>query len=141
MMRITIAAFWMLAAGSLTLFPVESGAASRIVTAADVNGTWRADDSTIKVWALGRQRLRVEFSGTHQTGTSAHTGEARGIARIQGDTALFEPRHAGRCRIEMKFTRHKLLVTQDGDCGFGLNVTAEGAYKKVSRRKPRFEQP
>ena len=130
-----------MAAGSLALLPFEAKSASRAVSAAEVNGTWRAEASTIKVWALGRQRLRVEFSGAHETGTSVHTGEASGIARIAGNTAVFEPRQAGRCRIEMKFERPKLVVTQDGDCGFGLNVTAEGAYKRISRRKPRFEQP
>ena len=33
----------------------------------------------------------------------------------------------------------KLIVTQTGICGFGHNVSAEGTYKKVSFKKPKFE--
>ena len=43
------------------------------------------------------------------------------------------------CRITLKFTGGKLVVTQTGICGFGHNVTAEGTYKKVSAKKPKFE--
>jgi hypothetical protein len=113
-------------------------AAPRVVTAAEVNGTWVNEGNAFKVWALGRQRLRVEFSGSRESGATAHTGEARGVARIEGDTALFVPRGAGRCRITMKFQRAKLEVDQDGECGFGLNVTADGTYVRKSRRKPHF---
>jgi hypothetical protein len=113
-------------------------AAPRVVTAAEVNGTWVNEGNAFKVWALGRQRLRVEFSGSYERGATAHTGEARGIARIDGDTAVFEPRGAGRCRITMKFQRAKLEVDQDGECGFGLNVSADGTYSRKSRRKPHF---
>lgn len=113
-------------------------AASRIVTAADVNGTWESETGAFKVWALGRQRLQVEFSGTYESGATANTGEARGIARIEGDTAVFEPKDLGECRITMTFERAKLLVDQHSGCGFGLNVSADGTYTRKSRRKPRF---
>jgi hypothetical protein len=38
----------------------------------------------------------------------------------------------------MKFTGGKLIVKQEGGCGFGHNVMADGAYRKVSSRKPKF---
>ena len=123
-------------AALLAAIPVPAHA--RVVTAAEVNGTWRSDSATFRVWALGGQRLKVEFSGTYETGATANTGEASGIARIDGDTAVFVPRGAGRCRITMKFVRAKLVVDQDGDCGFGLNVTADGTYTRKSRARPRF---
>ena len=113
-------------------------AAGRAVTAAEVNGTWIGDSGEIKVWALGRQRLKVEYSGTYASGATANTGEARGTAHIEGDTATFEPRGARDCRITMRFERSRLHVTQEGACGFGLNVTAEGVYRKKSRARPRF---
>ena len=65
------------------------------VTAAQVNGTWSTKTGTFKVWALGKQRLQVEFSGVYDFMTSAgpmaHTSECSGIAFIEGDTATFKP--------------------------------------------------
>jgi hypothetical protein len=125
---------------ALALTTSDGEAAPRAVSAAEVNGTWQSKSGTFKVWALGRQRLKVEFSGSHEYGAAmANSGEAHGVARIDGDTAIFEPRGAGRCRIAMKFERAKLVANQEGECGFGLNVSAEGIYTKKSRRKPRFD--
>lgn len=114
------------------------------VTAKQVNGTWRYRNNEFKIWALGHQRLRVEFFGVweHNTtyGPTANTGEGSGIARIEGDTAVFKPDGAeDECKITLKFTGGKLIVTQAGICGFGFNVTAEGTYRRVSSKKPKFE--
>ena len=35
------------------------------------------------------------------------------------------------CFITMKFLKNTLIVTQQGICGFGFFVTAEGTYRKV----------
>jgi hypothetical protein len=115
-----------------------------VVTASQVNGTWRSDHGTFKVRALGNQKLRVAFSGFHefvsQAGPMANTGEGEGIAFIEKDTAIFKPDGAEEgCRIVMKFTGGKLVVTQEGVCGFGLNVTAAGSYRKVNSR-PGFDK-
>ena len=114
------------------------------VTAAQVNGTWKMKDGEFKIWALGRQRLQVEFSGTYEyktpQGPSANEGQGSGVATIEGDTAIFRPEGAEEeCQITLKFTGGKLVVTQTGICGFGHNVTAEGTYKRVSIKKPKFE--
>ena len=70
----------------------------------------------------------------------ANEGERSGIATIEGDTAIFKPEGAEEeCQITLKFTGSKLVVTQTGICGFGHNVSAEGIYKKVSSKKPKFE--
>jgi hypothetical protein len=65
------------------------------VTAAQVNGTWSSKTGTFKVWALGKQRLQVEFSGVYEfkssAGPTANTGEGSGIAFIEGDTPTFKP--------------------------------------------------
>ena len=95
-----------------------------------------------KIWALGHQRLQVEFSGVYEyktpRGPSANTGEGSGIATIEGDTATFKPEGAEEeCRITLKFTGDKLVVTQTGICGFG-HVTAAGTYKRISGKKPKF---
>jgi hypothetical protein len=114
------------------------------VTAAQVNGTWQTKGGEFKIWALGHQRLQVEFSGVYEyktpMGPTANTGEGSGIATIEGDTATFKPEGAEEeCSITLKFTGNKLVVTQTGTCGFGHNVTAAGTYKKLSAKKPKFD--
>src|SRR5262245_2718760 len=114
------------------------------VTAAQVNGTWKTRSGEFKIWALDKQRLQVEFSGVYEyktpQGPTANTGEGSGIATIKGDTAIFKPEGAEEeCQITLRFTGGKLVVTQTGICGFGHNVSAEGTYKKVSSKKPKFE--
>ena len=116
-----------------------------IVSAAQVNGTWRSKNGNFKVWALGNQRLRVEFSGTYEysspAGPMANTGMGDGTAFITGNTAIFRPEGTDdECKITMTFDRARLVVKQEGSCGFGLNVTADGTYRRVSRRKPTFER-
>lgn len=36
----------------------------------------------------------------------------------------------------MRFTEDKLIVDQEGGCGFGHNVIASGTYRKISIGKP-----
>ena len=120
---------------------VASG--QKVVTAAQVNGTWKDQANTFKVWALGKQRLRVEFLGSYEyrtpAGPMAHSGSGSGVAFIEGETARFRPEGADReCEIVMTFTGGKLVVEQEGGCGFGHNVMASGTYRKVSHRKPKF---
>jgi hypothetical protein len=134
-----ISAVCAVAASILTM----QAASDKSVTAAQVNGTWQSKYGEFKIWALGRQRLQVEFSGVYEyktpQGPTANSGEGSGTATIEGDTALFKPEGAEeKCRITLKFTGGKLVVTQTGICGFGHNVTAAGTYKKVSAKKPKF---
>jgi hypothetical protein len=124
--------------------PVEVYAARNIVTAAQVNGTWRGEHGEFNVWALGQQRLRVAFSGTYEYsspyGPMANVGEGVGIAIIESDTAVFKPDGAeDECKIVLRFAEDRLVVDQDGICGFGHNVSAAGTYRKISRRKPKFD--
>ena len=115
------------------------------VTAKQVNGTWTYRQNEFKIWALGRQKLQIEFSGVYEHKTAngeatANTGEGAAIARIEGNTANFKPEGAeDDCKIVLKFGNGKLVVTQDGICGFGFNVTAAGTYKKTSSSKPKFD--
>jgi hypothetical protein len=129
-----------------TLYTTQARAGMQtVVTAAQVNGTWDSKYGTFKVWALGNQKLKVEFDGTYEytssAGPMANTGEGKGIAFIEGNTAIFKPDGAeDECKITMKFTRGKLIVTQESNCGFGHNVTANGTYRKTSSRKPKFDE-
>lgn len=118
--------------------------AQKIVTAAQVNGTWKSKTGEFKILALGNQKLKVEFSGIYeyrdgQGNPTANLGEGSGVAHIEGDTAIFNPYPDDEaCKITMKFTNGKLIVTQTGNCGFGHNVTAAGTYRKTSSAKPKF---
>jgi hypothetical protein len=115
------------------------------VTAAEMNGTWKTKGGNeFKVWKIGKEMLRIEFFGVFRydsaTGPTANTGEGQGVASLEGDTAKFKPDGTeDDCAITLKFSRDKLVVTQTGTCGFGFNVTAEGTYKKVSSREPKFD--
>lgn len=115
------------------------------VTAAQVNGTWKYRNNEFKILALGQQKLQIEFLGVweHKTGNgelTANTGEGSGIAKIEGDTATFKPDDSEEeCKITLKFAGGKLIVTQEGICGFGFNVRADGTYKRTSSKKPKFD--
>jgi hypothetical protein len=120
------------------------------VSAAEVTGTFRTDggDSEFKIAALGRGHLKVEFFGSVKLGRegNVYTGEAAGLALIEGDTAIFVPdgQEPDQCSIKLIFTKPgSLKVVQEGEggCGFGLNVTADGVYKKASGAKPKFKDP
>src|SRR5260370_22467483 len=121
----------------LVLCAISDAAASGDVTAAQVNGTWKMKDGEFKIWALGQQRLQIEFSGTYEykspQGPTANEGQGRGIARIEGNTAIFKPEGAeDECKIALTFMRGKLVVTQTGTCGSCNHVSAEGTYTKAS---------
>ena len=123
-----------------------AGAESKDVTAAQVNGTWKSGRNTFKIWALGHGKLQIGFDGVYEyklpSGPMANTGEGAAIASIEGDTAIFVPEGAGGsdCKITLKFTAKKLIVKQEGECGFGNHVYADGTYRKVSAHKPKFDQ-
>jgi hypothetical protein len=130
-----------LAAASIVSARADS---EKSVTAAQVKGTWKTRYGEFKIRALGQQRLQIEFSGVYEyktpQGPTANEGEGCGFATIDGDIAIFKPEGAEEeCRIPLKFTGSKLVVTQTGICGFGHNVSAEGTYKRVSAKKPKFE--
>jgi hypothetical protein len=129
-----------LAAASVVTIQATNDAS---VTADQVNGTWKTKGAEFKIWALGKQRVQIEFSGVYEyktpQGPTANEGEGSGVATIEGDTAIFKPEGAEEeCQITLRFTGGKLVVTQTGICGFGHNVSAAGTYKKVSAREPKF---
>lgn len=78
------------------------------VTAAQVNGTWRSGKNEFKIWALGRQRLQIQFSAVYEYKTgngerTANTGEGTVVAKIEGNTVTFKPDGAeDECKITLK---------------------------------------
>lgn len=120
--------------------------ATRIVTGAEANGTYRSGRNEIKILALGHNKLRVQMHLTYeyksQFGPMANVGEAFGEATIENDTATFLPPETENCTITVRFLRgNKLKVSEDHtmNCGFGLNVSSEGTYTKIRSGKPKFD--
>jgi hypothetical protein len=136
----------------------EIFAQRKAVSGAEVTGTFRSyfkgkakgSYNEILIQALGGNKLKIEMQLTYPFEVngemSANVGEASGEAVIKGDTAVFVPDDAAAeennsCKITLKFSKPGTLIvtTQNNmDCGFGLNVSADGTYKKSSGAKPRF---
>jgi hypothetical protein len=119
---------------------------TRIVTAAEANGIYRSGRNELKILALGHHKLRIQMHLTYefksQWGPMANVGEAFGEATIENDTAIFHPPDTQNCTITIKFLPgNKLKVSEDHtmECGFGLNVSSEGTYRRVKLGKPKFD--
>ncbi|MEJ7624059.1 MAG: hypothetical protein WKF34_08685 [Pyrinomonadaceae bacterium] len=127
------------------------------VPASEVNGTFRmsfrgafkSSSSRIKILALGGGRIRVAmdliYPYTLRNGElMVNMGRLDDEFEIDGETAVYKS-DDGACRIELKFRKPGTVdIMQngtDGECGFGHNVNAAGAYRKISSRKPRFDNP
>ena len=127
------------------------------VSGAEVTGMFRMNfhgkfsqqSNDLKIMALGRGKLQIAFDLVYPYSLpngeiSVNMGTLAGEASITGDTAVFSSDEFGPCRITIKFVRPGTLkVTQDGtdsDCGFGHNVMAGGTYRKISGKKPKFDE-
>ena len=76
---------------------------------------------------------------SHNNPENIHNGEIQGVATLEDGVAIHE---SGNCKITMKFTSNKVVITESGDnidCGFGANVTSAGSYRKIAGRKPKFD--
>lgn len=74
------------------------------------------------------------------TGTdSPRNGEVSGIAPLKGNIALFDDGEGCRVRIDFADSNAKVGVPDCDACGFGAFVTADGEYKKISAKKPKFD--
>ncbi|MDX6446798.1 MAG: hypothetical protein QOH71_3872 [Blastocatellia bacterium] len=131
---------------SLTICSSAVPQGTRIVTAAEANGTYRYRRNEIKIQALGHNKLRIQMSLTYEykisSGPMANVGEASGEATIENDVAVFHPPDTQDCTITIKFLRgNKIKVSEDRtiNCGFGMNVSSEGTYTKIKSGKPKFD--
>ena len=61
---------------------------------------------------------------------------------IEGDTARYVSEDQ-KCRITIKFVKPGTItideISNEAGCGFGHNVTSTGTYRRVSAKKPSFE--
>lgn len=82
--------------------------------------------------------VRVFNLGTGNVGQ----GDAFGTAPLNNGIAVYGARMEfadpsfEECRITMTFHKTKATISQKGDCGMGLNVSADGTYIKFNDSAP-----
>jgi hypothetical protein len=120
---------------------------SRIVTAAEANGTYGYRSNEIKILALGHNKLRIQMDLIHayksSYGPMANTGASAGEAIIENDVAIFYPMDDHKCKITIKFLPGNTInVSEENmlDCGWGVNVSSAGTYRKTKAGKPKFDE-
>jgi hypothetical protein len=93
----------------------------------------------INIQELGGNKLRVKLYASYEYeingNLNANVGEAKGVATLNGNTAVLVPEETENCEIALRFSGNKIIVKPKNEfknCGFGLNVSAEGTYTKVS---------
>lgn len=113
----------------------------KVVTSAQINGTYRSHENEFRILALGHHKLKVQFNGQWMTRYHyPNLGEAIGEAVIDGNVATFVPPNR-KCKITLTFLTNRVEVVQEGadsDCGFGRNVMATGTYRRIKGGKPDF---
>ncbi len=98
----------------------------------------------ISVQELEGNKLRVKLYASYEYrvngNMNVNVGEAKGVATLDGNMAALVPEDTENCEITLKFSGNKIIVKarDESNCGFGLNVTANGTYTKTSG-KPNFD--
>lgn len=73
---------------------------------------------------------------------SYNMGFLEGSLTVEGGRATYRSRD-GACAIAFDFARETVVLKQtlgdDADCGFGHAVHADGTYRRISRKKPKFD--
>ena len=134
-----------------SIFSIFAFAALALAQTSAKTGTYKyksgGASNEVSVQQFDGNKLRVELYAAYEYkingNLNANVGEAKGIATLNGDTAILVPEDAENCEITLRFSGNKIIVTVKNEfksCGFGLNVSAKGIYRKVSS-KPDFAEP
>lgn len=99
-----------------------------------VTGTYKMENGEVLVQQADA-RIKFSLNATYQT----NVGEVSGEVPLIGDAAKYVDKELD-CSLTLKFARGKLVVTQDGSCGMGLNVSGAGTYKRTSSAPPKFDE-
>lgn len=75
---------------------------------------------------------------SHNNPDNIHNGELQGVVALKSGLAVYDQ---DDCKLKFEFFSNRVRVTQlnDAGCGFGANVTAAGTYRKLDRKKPKFD--
>ncbi len=111
-------------------------AAKPIEPLKDVSGQYEGDIGAVKVEHHPDGTLQIALIAFYRD----HTGELCLTAPLKNNQAQY--RKDG-CEIDFTFTTDGVTVNQissDASCGFGLNVTASGIYRKTSPKPADMSQ-
>ena len=103
--------------------------------AESVTGTYRMENGEVLVQQTRDGRIKFSLNATYQT----NVGEVSGEVPLIGEAANYVNKELD-CTLSFKFARSRLVVTQDGSCGMGLNVSGAGTYKQTSSAPPKFDE-
>jgi hypothetical protein len=102
-----------------------------------LTGTWTLEedpDASVEIRdEHGKLRFAVHalWKGANWKEYGPNIGEIGGTVDLRNGKAAFKDPDLD-CTLGMTFQGDKLEVTQEGDCGFGHNVRADGSYKRTS---------
>ncbi|GEM_PF-5743380 len=102
----------------------------------DVSGQYEGDIGAVKVEHHPDGTLRIALIAFYHD----HTGELCLTVPFKSNQAQYRK---NGCEIDFTFTTDGVTVNQissDASCGFGLNVTATGAYRKISPKPADMSQ-
>lgn len=99
-------------------------------------GTYYVQDSSdeLKIQKISEKQIKFKVSVIYKM----NDGEESGEAVLNGDTAIYENREEN-CQLSFKFVPSRVIVTQNGRCNMGFNVSASGTYILRNSNTPKFD--
>jgi hypothetical protein len=106
-----------------------------------LKGTWFYQDHWIRLRPISSSYYKIEFEGYYTVNADIgdiRTGFACGIGYANDDVIMFPFDNA---IMVLKVIGETLEVNQAPNTGiFGLGVSSEGIYKKISNQEPDFNE-
>lgn len=102
-------------------------------TAGSVTGTYKMKHGEARIQQTADSKIKFYLNAAYKE----NVGELSGEAPLEAGNARYaDPDND--CALTFKFASAKLVVSQDGSCGMGLNVSAAGTYTRASSATPKF---
>jgi hypothetical protein len=111
-----------------------------------LTGTWtwggevkEAGGTLVVIDEAGVARFQLQLS---RGAPSYNMGFLEGTLAVDEGRATYRSQD-GACAIAFAFAGETVVLKQergsDADCGFGHAVSADGTYRRISRKKPKFD--
>ncbi|KAF0163571.1 MAG: hypothetical protein FD157_2901 [Rhodocyclaceae bacterium] len=109
--------------------PANASAGGAVADRTDIVGRYASQGgSTLDIRRQGNGQLGISLFAIGPTG---NTGEADGSLVVAGNAYTYQNAELD-CLLTFRIAGNAVAVTQEGICGFGMNVSAEGTYRKQS---------
>jgi hypothetical protein len=90
----------------------------------------------VEVGQVSEGKVRVSFHLIYKE----NVGPGDRAVPIKNNLAVFTDPEYPDCRITIAFTKISASAKQEGSCGFGLNVFADGTFLKTTNMTPKFSE-